>query len=138
MENNLTSAVGQRLRKIYETLGYKQKDFAVELGISPKQLNRIVTGVSGVTDTTIKLISVKFNVNESWLKQGTGNSFKEFNFKEIVLVNEPEYSYKVISEEERDCVKKLIAILRGVNKRNKETIKLTIDALFHTCNIDTD
>ena len=52
-----------------------QKDFASSIGLSRSNIGSIETGRINVTDRVIQDICLKYNVNENWLRNGTGEMF---------------------------------------------------------------
>lgn len=73
------SAIGERIKEIRKQHNLNQTKFATELGISQNHVSNIENGNENASSTLIKLISVKFNVSEEWIKNGTGTSLSDFN-----------------------------------------------------------
>lgn len=63
------------LRK--EVLKLTQEDFSSQIKISRSNLGSIETGRIGITDRVISDICAAFQINESWLRTGTGEMFAE-------------------------------------------------------------
>ncbi|WP_321833443.1 helix-turn-helix domain-containing protein [Clostridium butyricum] len=67
--------INNRIKSIRKALKLKQNEFSKELMISQGHLSDIENGRKEVTNKIKELIILKFNVNEDWLKNGTGNMF---------------------------------------------------------------
>lgn len=65
-------AINERIKALRKELGLTQKDFSEKIGIKRNTLSYIESGNSTVTDSNIKLICEKFNINETWLRTGEG------------------------------------------------------------------
>jgi DNA-binding XRE family transcriptional regulator len=70
-ENNMH----QRIRVVRKALKLKQTDFAKQIGLAQTALSMIEVGNNTITNKTVKLICVTFNVNEQWLRTGEGEMF---------------------------------------------------------------
>lgn len=68
-----------RVRMIREHLGYTQKEFGSKIDVGQTYLSQIEKGDRPLTEKIIKLICYEFNINYSWLVDGTGNMFKNSN-----------------------------------------------------------
>lgn len=64
-----------RIKKLRKELDLTQQEFADKLGVSRNNIASYETGKSNLGDTAISLICTKFNVNEEWLRDGTGEMF---------------------------------------------------------------
>ncbi|WP_001012791.1 helix-turn-helix domain-containing protein [Leptospira interrogans] len=70
-----TDEISDRLQALITALGLNQKEFAVQLGVSPAFVNDVIKrGKSFSQDTIIKLVS-KFRVNLNWFLWGAGEMF---------------------------------------------------------------
>lgn len=63
----------KHLRK--NELNITQEDFASSLGVSRSNIGNIEVGRINVTERVIQDICSNYNVNESWLRNGTGEIF---------------------------------------------------------------
>ena len=66
-----------RFRKLRKILNVKQGDFAKELAISQGHASDIENGRKSVSDRVVEILSLKYNVNEEWLRNGTGDMFRK-------------------------------------------------------------
>ncbi len=76
MENTVESnSIGNRIKKLIETLGYSQRKFAKELNISHATISEYISGNIKPSQKVLKAIEEKFNVNPEWLREGKGEMF---------------------------------------------------------------
>lgn len=68
--------MNERIRKLRKTLELTQKEFANRIGIKQNTVATYEIGRSEPIDAVIALICREFNVNEEWLRTGTGSMFK--------------------------------------------------------------
>ena len=71
-----------RIKKLRREMDLTQKEFADKLGVSRNNIASYETGKSNLGDTAISLICTTFNVNESWLRDGTGEMFVELDVED--------------------------------------------------------
>lgn len=72
---NLTQ--GKRVKNIRKTLGLTLENFGKRVGVTKQTISRIENGINNLTEQMILAISREFNVNEEWLRNGTGEMFNE-------------------------------------------------------------
>lgn len=65
-----------RLKEIRKALNLTQQEFADRLKIKRNTVATYETGKSNPSDAAVSLICREFNVNEEWLRTGTGEMFK--------------------------------------------------------------
>ena len=66
-----------RIRLIRKTLGLKQGEFALRIGLTQTALSMIELGKTTLTDKNIKLICATFAVDENWLRTGKGERIRQ-------------------------------------------------------------
>lgn len=64
--------INERIKTLRKELGLTQQEFSQRIGIKRNTLSYIESDKSTVTDSNIKLICEKFNLNETWLRTGKG------------------------------------------------------------------
>ena len=65
----------ERIRKIRRDLNLTQQEFAERIGIKRNTVANYETGRNEPVAAVISLICREFNVNEEWLRHGTGDMF---------------------------------------------------------------
>lgn len=99
--------INERIRQVRTTLGLSQSKFAKEISISNGYIASIELGNRRVNERLIKLICSAYNVNESWLWEGTGEMFagapdaKLEHIKSVFLSLRPEFQDYVLEQMDR-------------------------------------
>lgn len=73
----MSGSIGERFREIRKMLEFNQRKFASELGISQTHISSIELGKDQPSSSLIKLVCMKYNLNEDWLVTGVGTPIKE-------------------------------------------------------------
>lgn len=69
--------MNNRIKEIRKKEGLSQQKFADKLGIARGNVAAYEVGKNAPSNAVISLICSKFNVNEEWLRTGSGEMFKE-------------------------------------------------------------
>lgn len=67
----------ERIKELRQVLGLTQQAFADKLSTSRSNIANYEVRKNFPSDAVISLICREFNVNEEWLRNGTGEMFKE-------------------------------------------------------------
>lgn len=67
--------MNDRIKILRKTLGLTLEKFGEPLGVKKNTLSAIETGRNSLTEQMLKSICREFNVNEEWLRNGTGEMF---------------------------------------------------------------
>lgn len=68
--------MNERIKELRKALGLTQQDFADKLGIKRGTISNYEIGRNIPIDAVISLICREFNVNETWLRDGSGDMFQ--------------------------------------------------------------
>jgi len=66
------ASINDRFKEVRKMLGFNQKDFASELGISQTHVSNMEKGNDNPSTSLIRLVCYRFNINEEWLTKGMG------------------------------------------------------------------
>ena len=69
--------MNERIKKLRRALDLTQKEFANRIGIKQNTIATYEIGRSEPIDAVVSLICREFNVNETWLRTGEGEMFKQ-------------------------------------------------------------
>jgi transcriptional regulator with XRE-family HTH domain len=69
--------MNERIKILRQVLEINQNDLGLKIGVARSHISSIENGARVLTDRTIKDICREFNVNEDWLRYGTGEMFIE-------------------------------------------------------------
>ena len=117
--------MNERLKQLRKEFNMKQGDFATALSISQGHLSDIENNRKEVSDRVISICSLKFNVNEDWLRTGNGEMFNKMSEDEELDLyvgrisgGTDEFKKNLIktlcklSEDEWDVLKKIISEMK--------------------------
>ena len=80
-DQNLVS----RIVKIRKELKMTQKEFGNDLGVSRGVIANIESGFVAPKPLLLDMICKTYNVNEDWLKNGTGEMFRQPSAEEVII-----------------------------------------------------
>lgn len=105
-----------RILKIRKDSKLNQEDFGLRLNLTKNYISLIETGNRIPSDRTISDICRKFNVNEDWLKNGTGDMYKEKDgsFSELLVE---------LEDSDDDFIKSLITVYMGLDEDSKSALR---------------
>ena len=66
-----------RIKQIRERLNLSQSELGARIGLNRSSISNLEKGERRITDKHIKLLRSELNINESWLRTGEGNMFKD-------------------------------------------------------------
>ena len=73
-----------RIRQLRKELGMNQTDFGERIGVKQGSIAGYESGARTPLDAVVASICREFNVNEEWLRNGTGKMFVEAKENSIV------------------------------------------------------
>lgn len=71
--------MNERLKQLRKALKLNQVDFGAKLSLTGSAISRYESGVNTMADNIVLLICREFDVNEEWLRYGTGSMFSQKN-----------------------------------------------------------
>lgn len=76
--------MNSRVKEIRKNAGLSQSDFGIQIGVSRDAIANIECGRVEMKDLIVKSICREFNVNEEWLRTGTGEPYVKLETNDIV------------------------------------------------------
>ena len=117
--------MNERLRQLRNYLGLSQEAFGETVGVTTAAISRIESGVNSLSDRMILSIVTRHNVNENWLRTGSGDMFNPMSEDEeldmyIGRISGSEDKFKKnllkalckLTDEEWNVLKKIIAEMK--------------------------
>ena len=77
--------MGERVKELRKALGLSGEKFGEKIGLKRNSLSQIETGKNNLSEQNILAICREFNVNEEWLRYGTGEMFKDMTLDEEII-----------------------------------------------------
>ena len=105
-----------RIRIVRKDVGLTQKEFAEKLGIKQNTVASYEMGRIGISDNVIFSICREFNINEDWLRDGTGEMYKERDGSFTELLSD-------LDDSDDDFIKSLIKVYMGLDEDSKEALR---------------
>lgn len=76
--------IGTRIKGIRKGAGLTLEKFGAKIGITAASISTIENGKSNPSVQTVLMICREFNVNEDWLRDGTGEPFMQRSREETI------------------------------------------------------
>ena len=79
--------MNERIKELRKELGLTLEQFGKRIGVTKVAISNIEKGKRNVTEQMFKSVCREFNVNEEWLRNGSGDMFNEpsyFNLDEFL------------------------------------------------------
>lgn len=76
--------MGERIKELRKFLGLTQQEFSEKIGVKRNTVAQYEMGRNPPIDTVITLICREYNVNETWLRTGEGEMFREVTRNEQI------------------------------------------------------
>lgn len=111
--------MGERLRKVRKILEITQQQLADKLGVSRSNIAGYEAGRNDPGDAFISLFCKLYNVNEEWLRHGSGEMFIEIDRENQLMI----WSANILKDESDSFKKRFIRMLMDLNESDWETIE---------------
>lgn len=126
--------MGERVKELRKALGLSGEKFGEKIGLKRNSLSQIETGKNNLSEQNILAICREFNVNENWLRYGTGEMFKDMTLDEEIIsfIGEIQWdtsntfkkrfisAISKLSEEEWSVLEKIIVDMASNIEENKK------------------
>lgn len=94
-----------RIKEVRKSVGMTQVEFGEKLGVRGNTITNYETGLRTPTDAVIRSICREFNVNEDWLRTGTGEMFQPITkddeiaelFGEVLKEGDGTFKHRLVS-----------------------------------------
>ena len=101
-----------RIKEVRKYFSLTQIDFGQRIGVKGNTVTGYETGLRTPSDAVILSICREFNVNEEWLRDGTGNIFVELT-KDQELAT---FVAQVYKEDENSFKRRLLSVLSSLSE----------------------
>lgn len=107
-----------RIKKIRKEFDLTQQKFADRLGVKRNTVGQWECGINAITDQVITSICREFNVNEEWLREGTGEMFMKQSRNEQMA----KLTKRLLNEEEDSFKNRLISVLANLTEEQWQVL----------------
>ena len=120
------ATLNERVKLLRKTLDLTMEKFGDRLGVKKNSISQIESGKNALTEQMIKSICREFDVDEEWLRNGTGSMFIERTRDEEIA----KFIGTIQSVEDDSFMKKFISMLAKLDESEwvlleKMALKLT-------------
>ena len=77
--------MGERVKELRTVLGLSGEKFGEKIGVKRSAISDIERGRNNLSEQNILAICREFNVNENWLRTGSGEMFKDMTLDEEII-----------------------------------------------------
>lgn len=116
-----------RIKELRKSLNLNQTEFGEKIGVKQGSVASYESGARMPLDAVINSICREFNVNEEWLRNGTGKMFIEMN-RQQRLANMTAMLFK---EEENSFKNRLFAALSELDENEWELLEKIAEKTVH-------
>lgn len=114
-----------RIKKIRKEFNLTQQEFSDKLGTARNNIAGYETGKRQPSDAVISLICTKFNVNERWLRDGTGEMFIKMSKDDQIA----EFVGNLLRDEEDSFKRRLISGLAALDDNGWDVLEKFLDSI---------
>ena len=122
--------MNERLKQLRNHFGLNQSELGVRMKLSRSHISSLENGAREITDRIIYDICREFNVNETWLREGTGPMFIE---NDSTIIEELAREYNLDNLE-----KKIIEHFIKLDSKHREAIKDYVLSLASEISTDSE
>ena len=121
--------MNERVRILRKSLGLTLEKFGNKLGVSKVAISNIENGNRNITDQMFKSICREFNVNPTWLREGTGEMLIE-QTKEAQMIK---WAEEVMTEEDDSFRRRFVSAIMTFDEKDWDWLREKMD-LFISIN----
>lgn len=111
--------MNERIRKLRRHLDMTQREFGDRIGVKQNTVAQYEMGRNIPIDSVISLICREFNVNEEWLRTGTGEMFVEMDKEDLLF----EWAGRVLGNRSNSFKKNFVKMLMSLTEDEWELLE---------------
>ncbi len=116
---------GERVKKIRKEKKLTLEKFGERVGVTKQTISRIENGINSLTEQMIISICREFDINEEWLRNGSGDMDAEIT-KEDYIVN---FVSKILKTQDDSFKKRYISMLSRLDEKGWEALEHVATAM---------
>lgn len=116
-----------RIKKIRRELDLTQQEFADRIGVKRNSLANYETGRNTPIDAIAMSICREFNVNEEWLRNGTGEMFTKLDLENQLM----RWAGNVLKDESDSFRRRFVNMMMGLTEDEWELLERKVLEVVH-------
>ena len=117
--------INKQIAALIHAKGMNKSQFAESINVSPQFISAVCAGTKQPSDRTIADICRVYNVNEDWLRDGTGDPFMKMSREETVA----EYVGRITGEHITDIDESIIKFMAETPVEEWESLAIALRLL---------
>lgn len=117
--------MNERIKELRKLLKVTQSEFSAKIGLSRNFIAQVEIGTKIPSDRTISDICREFNVNEEWIRNGTGEMFQPISKNDEIS----KLFGEVIKESDSDFKRRLVNALSRLDDEGWKNLEKLIDMI---------
>ena len=117
--------MNERIKLLRKELNLSQELFADRLGLTKNYISLVENGNRNLSEQSQKILCSLYNVNEEWLKSGTGEMFCQIDKNDEIS----KLFGEVIKESDGDFKRRLVNALAKLDDDGWNTLEALIDSI---------
>lgn len=117
--------MNERIKNLRKTLGFTQQEFAERIGVKRNTIAQYEIGRNEPIDSVVNLICKEYNVNEDWLRNGTGEMFIQQTKDEQIAA----FVGDLLKDEEDSFKRRLISALAELDDDGWDFLDQFLDSV---------
>ena len=109
----------KQLKKLRKELELTQQEFSEKIGVSRSNIGKYESGISEPSTAVISLICKEFNVNEDWLRNGSGDMFLPVDRNADIA----KLTKQLLNEETDSFKNRFVSMLANLNAEEWEFLE---------------
>jgi transcriptional regulator with XRE-family HTH domain len=128
----MSESVNDRFKMLRKLCNKSQEEFGRVIGITKSGISDIEGGRRKVTEQHIIMLRnwSEFNVNENWLRTGSGDMFNELPEEDEMARYVEELLYDTGSDSVYNLIKSVMRTYNKLDGKSQEVIRNSIDMLI--------
>lgn len=111
--------MNERIKSLRKKIGISQEVFAKKLGLTKNYISLVESGNRNLSEQSVRVLCREFNVNEEWLRTGTGEMFLPTDRKSDIA----KLTKQLLDEEDDSFKNRFISMLANLSVEEWEFLE---------------
>ncbi|MDO4470502.1 MAG: helix-turn-helix transcriptional regulator [Bacillota bacterium] len=116
---------GERVKKIRKEKELTLEKFGERVGVTKQTISRIENGINSLTEQMIISICREFDINEEWLRSGSGEMETEITKEDYIV----DFVSKILKSQDDSFKKRYISMLSRLDEKGWEALERVATAM---------